>query len=76
MLPLPVFNICKMASRAMRNGAVKLVSKMATKMVEECNSLFNKYLAQCDPIHFDLVEFCSFENMHKFGSVRKYYEKV
>ena len=53
-----------------------LNEKMATKMVEECNSLFNKYLAQCDPIHFDLVEFCSFENMHKFSSVRKYYEKV
>lgn len=50
-----------------------LNEKTATEMVEECNSLFDQHLAHCGPIHFDRVEFCSFDNMHQFGSVKQKY---
>jgi hypothetical protein len=50
---------------------VKWLSQSAAlDLMQDCKSLFGKHLADCDPIHFSQVEFCTFENMHRFEKVR------
>ena len=49
-----------------------LNEKAAEDILQECTSLFDQHLIGCSPIYFDRVEFCSFNNMHKFDIIRSF----
>lgn len=44
----------------------------AADILQECESLFEKNFAQCGAFRVNTVEFCSFNNMHKFDNVRSF----
>ena len=49
-----------------------LDERVAADTLKECESLFEEHLARCGPIRFNAIEFCSFNNMHKFHNIRSF----